>query len=455
VTEADAVTVAYLHQTDVAYSWHRSLLEMVGYDLGHHSRIVRGGWMGMRCGTGGIVEGRNELVRRFLDQGDSPWLWWVDTDMGFQPDTVDQLMEVADPVDRPIVGALCFAYKEVAPDGLGGYQCAPRPTIFDWITEGDAQGFKGRTTYPLNTVVRCAGTGAACVLVHRAVLEKIRDEFGPRWYDRVPDSTGGLISEDLSFCVRAGAVGVPVHVHTGVRTNHQKTAWVAEAEYWQQAVAPPATEPTAVLVPAIRHVHAQRFMDSLRASTGLARVYAVAAPDETEQIAAWKAAGAEVLVGDVATFAQRINAGYRQTTEPWILVTGDDVLFRPGWLDHAQAVAGDQFHVVGTNDLANPRVVAGHHATHMLVRRSYVDADGASWDGPKVLAHEGYRHWFVDDEIVSSAKLRGVWAMALGSRVQHLHPLYGTARLDEVYELGQQNTVVDRQLFERRLAEHG
>jgi hypothetical protein len=448
----DSVTVAYLHQTDVAYSWHRSLLEMVGYDLGRQSRIIRGGWMGMRCGTGGLVEGRNELVRRFLDETDSPWLWWVDTDMGFAPDTVDRLMEVADPVDRPIVGGLCFAYKEVSPDGLGGYRCAPRPTIFDWVTEDDAQGFRGRTTYPPNTVVRCAGTGAACVLVHREVLEKIRAEFGPHWYDRVPDSTGGLISEDLSFCVRAGAVGVAVHVHTGVRTDHQKTTWVGEADYWHQAVAPPATEPTAVLVPAIRHVHAQRFMDSLRASTGLARAYAVARPDETEAIAAWKAAGAEVLAGDVATFAERINLAYRQTAEPWLLVAGDDVLFRPGWLDHAQAVAGERYHVVGTNDLANSRVMAGHHATHMLVRRSYVDELGGGWDGPGAVAHEGYRHWFVDDEIVTVAKQRGVWAMALGSVVEHMHPIAGKAPDDEVYRRGRESADADRELFAARLA---
>jgi hypothetical protein len=433
-----------------------SLIEMLGWDVAHSGRIVRGGWLAMSYGTGGIVAGRNLAVKQFLAERDADWLWWVDTDMGFPPDAVDCLMEVADPVERPVVGGLCFAQRETASDGMGGYRCEPRVTIFDWVQDEKQVSFRGRTRYPINAVMQCAGTGSACILIHRSVFERIAEKFGPVWYERAPNpSTGELFGEDLSFCIRMQALGIPLFVHTGVKTTHQKHLWLQEADYWAFAVPPPATTETAVVVPALRYANAQRFMDSLRASTGLARAYAVARPDEPEAIAAWKAAGADVITDPgCATFAERINAGYRQTGEPWLFVTGDDVRFQPGWLDHAQAVAGASHHVIGTNDLANPRVTAGHHATHMLVRRSYAAERGASWDGPDVVCHEGYRHWFVDDEIVTVAKQRGVWAMALGSRVEHLHPLYGTAEMDEVYELGQSHVEADRALFERRAAEH-
>jgi hypothetical protein len=106
--------------------------------------------------------------------------------------------------------------------------------------------------------------------------------------------------------------------------------------------------------------------------------------------------------------------------------------------------------VIGTNDLGNPRVTSGEHATHLLVRRSYVDDMGSSWDGPKVVAHEGYGHWFVDDELVTAAKQRGVWAMALGSLVEHLHPAWGKANDDDVYELGESHATTDRETFEAR-----
>lgn len=456
----DAVTVAYVHPNEVTYSWHESLLNLIGWDLSHDARVARGGWLAVRCyGADGIGAARNTAVAQFLTEKNADWLFWVDTDMGFTPDTVDRLLAAADPVERPIVGALAFAQKQNAPDGMGGWHTSLVPTIYDWVNTGQGTGFLSRPTYPVNTLVRCAGTGSAAVLIHRSVLERIAEEHGPVWYDRVPNPTAGnqLIGEDLSFCLRAGALNIPVHVHTGVRTSHFKPDWLAEQDYWRNVVAEPAADPTAVLVPVMRRPqNAAPFMASLRASTGLATVYAVADADDTETIAAWTAAGASVLVRDGAegTFAEKVNYGYRNTDEPWVFIVGDDVRFHAGWLDHAQAIAGDTRHVIGTNDLGNPRVVAGDHATHLLIRRSYVDEQGASWDGPKIVAHEGYRHWYVDDEIVTAAKQRGVWAMALGSVVEHLHPAWGKADTDDVYGLGQAHASEDQAVFEKRARRH-
>jgi hypothetical protein len=210
----------------------------------------------------------------------------------------------------------------------------------------------------------------------------------------------------------------------------------------------------AVLVPVLRRPqNAEPFMRSLRASTGLATVYAIADDDDPDTIRAWADAGAQVIVGNARTFGRKANLGYTKTSEPWLFLVGDDVKFHAGWLDHAQHVADVlAADVVGTNDLGNPRVLAGEHGTHLLVRRSYVDEVGASWDGPAVVAHEGYLHWFVDDEIVVAAKRRGVWQMALGSVVEHQHPLFGKGAEDEVYVLGQSHAEEDRTLYLARLA---
>jgi hypothetical protein len=218
----------------------------------------------------------------------------------------------------------------------------------------------------------------------------------------------------------------------------------------------------AVIVPTLgRPQNAAPFMESLRATAREARAYVVHDPNDVATIEAWGAAGARLVdLGEhrdldrPGSFAERINIGYAVSDEPWLLVTGDDVRFGVGWLSNALVIASRAYHVVGTNDLGTPRVVAGHHSPHPLIRREYVDEQGASWDGPKVLAHEGYRHWFVDDEIVTAAKLRSVWAMARSSVVEHLHPWFGKGKTDWVYELGQRNMHADEQLFERRLREH-
>lgn len=240
---AEAVVVAYVHDTEVAYSWHHSMVELIGYDMAKHGRVIRGGYVSIRYGTGGLIEARNQAVNEFLTEGSADWLFWVDTDMGFAPDTIDRLIEAADPVERPIVGALCFSQRELRVDETGGFRTSATPTVFDWAHVGEQQGFAVRWDYPADTVVKCAGTGSAAILIHRSVFERIGEKMGPVWYNRVPNpSTGQLVSEDLSFCMRAGALDIPLHVHTGVRTTHLKQVWLAEEDYWRQRAVDPAPE---------------------------------------------------------------------------------------------------------------------------------------------------------------------------------------------------------------------
>lgn len=471
MAEADAVTVAYVYSRDVTYSWHHSIIELLGWDIAHEGRVMRGGYVAYKCGTDGLVAARNEAIKVFLDEHDAPWLYWTDTDMGFAADTIDRLLSVAHPTDRPIVGGLAFTQKEETSDGMGGWRCRAVPTIFDWLKLDDGQtGYVVRWDYPVDTAIRVAGTGCACVLIHRSVFERIAERYGPIWYDRIPNVTmGQLVSEDLSFCMRAGSLEIPVFVHTGVRTTHQKTVWLGEDDYFGQVAlaqlrppATPANEPTAIIVPVMRRPgNAAPFMESLKSSgcAELVEVYAVTDTDDDETIDAWDAAGAIVVpfdssVNGPGTFAQKVNLGYSITAEPWLFLTGDDVVFKPGWLDHLQTVARDGYDVIGSNDLHNPRVVAGEHATHMLVRRSYVDELGASWDGPKIVAHEGYRHWFVDQEIVDVARSRGAFASAPFAHVEHRHPIWGLAPTDAVYELGQSHVLADQALYRERAEMH-
>jgi hypothetical protein len=228
----DTVTLAYLHGTEVAYSFHDSLVNLLLFDAANEQRVIAGGYIAMRCATGGVVEGRNRVAEAFLER-DSDWLFVIDTDMGFTPDTLERLIQAADPVERPIVGALCFAWRELAQDGMSGFRSAPRPTIFDYVDTPEGTKFMGVTTYPADDVVQYAGTGSACVLIHRTVIEKIQENYGSTWYDRIRGDDGKPLGEDISFCVRANSCGFPIHVHTGVKTTHLKQLWVSEVDYLQ------------------------------------------------------------------------------------------------------------------------------------------------------------------------------------------------------------------------------
>lgn len=235
------VQVAYLHPHNVSHSWHESMMRLIAHDVFSKQRLVAtGGPFMIRADSMGIVEGRNLAVKRFLDETDHEWLFFIDTDMGFLPDTVDRLVEVADPVERPVVGGLCFALRETTYDGYGGRRVMPVPTLY--VTAKDEQGNVGFTTrwdFPPDSLVQVAGTGAACILIHRSVLVRMRSDHGDAWFEQVRYEDGRNVSEDLSFCARLGQAGIPLFVHTGVKTTHHKQFWVSDLDYVQ----PPADHP--------------------------------------------------------------------------------------------------------------------------------------------------------------------------------------------------------------------
>jgi hypothetical protein len=454
VAEGSDVLLGYLHPNELSASFHKSLLDLIGYDISGPRRLHS--WAMIKCGALGIPEGRNDLVKKFLE-GECEWLFMLDADMGFDPATLAMMLSVADKDERPIIGGLAFAQRESVSDGMNGFRCFPRPTIMDWVTHDDGHSrFTGRAHYPVNALTQCGATGAAILLIHRSVMERVKDANGETWFEPLHDSSGAKMGEDVSFFVRTQALSIPLYVHTGIRTTHYKHLWLAEDDFWTSFIAPPATETVDVIVPVLhRPQNIRPLMESLRASTGLATAYFVCEEDDAEEIAEVKACGGQVLTDHRAhTFAEKVNLAYGQTSAPWLLLAGDDVRFRPGWLDHAQDVARRyKADVVGTNDLANPRVIRGEHATHPMIRRSYIDEQGASWDGPGIVCHH-YDHWCVDDEIVAVAKQRGVFQPALGSQVEHLHPLVGKAEEDEVYRLGSLHATEDQKLFKKRVTRY-
>jgi hypothetical protein len=132
--------------------------------------------------------------------------------------------------------------------------------------------------------------------------------------------------------------------------------------------------------------------------------------------------------------AAKWNRGFNETSQPWVLLIGDDVRFQPGWLDAARGLSAE-FDVIGTNDTTdkpkNPFVAKGIHADHFFVRRAYVEEYGACLDGPGVLAPECYRHWYTDTEMIKLARARGVFTPCLESVVEHLHEGYDGISMED------------------------
>ncbi len=144
-------------------------------------------------------------------------------------------------------------------------------------------------------------------------------------------------------------------------------------------------------------------------------------------------------------YASKINAGVELTSEPYIFCGADDLEPRAGWLEAALAAMEDGAQVVGVNDLIERN---RDHATHFLMTRAY--AEQPAIDGSRGPFFEGYSHWAVDDELLATARHRGVYAYAEDARVLHLHPMAGRAEDDATYRKGREKAREDLRLFRQR-----
>lgn len=210
-----------------------------------------------------------------------------------------------------------------------------------------------------------------------------------------------------------------------------------------------------VLVPVLRRPwRAGPLVEGFAATTSPPyRLLFICTPGDDDEIKAVRATGAPFIVAPFecqpGDWARKINLGYRSTLEPLLLLCADDVNPLPGWADEVRAAARQGWGVIGTNDLGNPAVIAGAMSTHPVVARWYADRHGTV-NGPGEVVDEGYRHNFVDNELAATAQTRGAWCFCAAAKIEHLHPSWGKAPLDEVYTLGRSGFEVDRARFWQR-----
>lgn len=208
MTEPDLV-VGYVHGGTVRAEFAASLLDTILTGPAAVETVLA-----LESGPN-ISTARNKICDEFLRVRRAPWLLMCDTDMTFAPDAAAELIKAADPEKRPVVGGLCYSLE----------QGEPLPTMYELIEDGGRLAFTRYKTWPEGAVIRVSATGAAFLLVHRGALEKIRDTRDPAapWFRETAAGPLALMGEDMTFCLRAAAANVPVHVHTGVRAGHMKT----------------------------------------------------------------------------------------------------------------------------------------------------------------------------------------------------------------------------------------
>lgn len=224
---SECYVLGYVHPGEVSSYFLQSMLGTVLYDRVAKRRVagILNEWS-----SANISNARNKIVRAFLEQAAGDWLMLVDADMAWDVVAPDQLMVIADPVNAPIVGGLCFGSTE---DGLF-------PTIYHISQTEDGQPITMRLKdFPEDAMFQCAATGAAFLLIHRSVLVEMEARaFNPvfPWFQET-EVAGFPCGEDITFCLRAGLMEKPVYVHTGVHIGHHKTHLLTHDKFRAQTPA--------------------------------------------------------------------------------------------------------------------------------------------------------------------------------------------------------------------------
>jgi hypothetical protein len=239
VTQAGKVAVGFCYaQSTVTPQWRSSYTMALLADATKSRRVV--GEFAHETSGAHLAGARCDIVREFLAHPDKPdWLWLIDTDATFAPDALERLLKAADPVKRPIVGALAFGVRPAKDDrgqhirnGVGATPLELFPTIYIYGENGVAMV----ADYPRDQLVQCHATGCHCLLIHRNVLGDPRwleDDHPQPWF-RMAFRGGGEVSEDQFFCMKAGALGFPIYVDTATKTGHVKTFIADEDLYLAQ-----------------------------------------------------------------------------------------------------------------------------------------------------------------------------------------------------------------------------
>lgn len=218
------VMIGYLTPDHNSAHFQISLRALEAWDRNHTRRVAEYGDVVTHICGPRVASGRNELVRAFLGHPKRPeWLLMLDSDMVFPATLVEDLVSVADPQVAPVVGGLCFA---------GGRSGQVRPTMSVMVGD-DPPAFEVVWDYPPDAMVGVDYTGAACLLMHRGVLERLGEKFADRAHPWFAESefSGREYGEDVTFCMRLRALGVPIFVHTGIKIGHMKMLVIDEQSY--------------------------------------------------------------------------------------------------------------------------------------------------------------------------------------------------------------------------------
>lgn len=157
---------------------------------------------------------RNNLAVKAIDSG-AEWTLWIDSDMVFLPNTLKNLLAVAEKNHYDILSTVCYQRRGTH-----------APCLMQKLEIGEdyLADFEEFDSIP-NHIFEVAGCGFGCVLIRTKVFKDVFEKFG--------DMFGPLsnMSEDYSFCYRARQLGYRIYADPSFQIGHVGQAIYTEKSW--------------------------------------------------------------------------------------------------------------------------------------------------------------------------------------------------------------------------------
>lgn len=207
------VVLAFCHNGSVTAPFMQSCFEAISYDAQHDKRLLT-----LTMGQSPYIpDARSSICERFLAEEAGDWLWFLDTDMKFPPNSLSRLLAVADPDERAIVGGSYLVRYD------GG------EIHTTWLTVvPETQALHPIHDPPEEGLVKVASVGMGCTIIHRNVLEAVaEDNKDDSWrffgHDLIQNGEKNIrLGEDVTFCLRAKRVGYSAYGLADLQLDHYK-----------------------------------------------------------------------------------------------------------------------------------------------------------------------------------------------------------------------------------------
>ena len=164
-----------------------------------------------------VYDSRNKLAGMAM-QMEADYILWLDSDMVFQPDTLERMMAVLD--EHPEIDVLSGLYFR------RGHPFTP--VLFKTL-EVNEQGTLDWSDFEElpDGLFEIAGCGFGCVLMRTdCLLDIAAKENGGRWFTPIADA-----GEDCAFCIRARREGYRIFCDPSINLGHMGYAPITKAFY--------------------------------------------------------------------------------------------------------------------------------------------------------------------------------------------------------------------------------